>query len=67
MLDLAINPSLWVGSIKQRFARIPAWVTVLVTAAVVGSISAMLSVTALARVKNSKSRPEMPVSSNSND
>lgn len=63
MLDLAINPSLWVGLIKQRFARIPAWVTVLVTAAVVGSISAMVSVAALARVRNSESVSDMPVSS----
>jgi hypothetical protein len=47
----------------QRVPRVPAWVTVLATAAVVGSISAMVSVAALARVRNSESVSEMPVPS----
>ena len=37
---------------KQRLTSLPAWVTVLATAAVVGSVSAMVSVMGLAKYKN---------------
>lgn len=58
-----LKPTRWTEWAMQRVPRVPAWVTVLATAAVVGSISAMVSVAALARVRNSESVSEMPVPS----
>jgi len=57
----SFNLSLYAEAIMQRFSRIPAWVTVLATAAVVGSISAMVSVTALARYQRDRPALEVPV------
>jgi len=56
--------SLWRLAISQRVASIPAWVIVLTVAAVVGSISAMVSVMGLARWRNrGVSEIEIPVES----
>lgn len=45
--------------IVRRVRQIPAWVIVLATAGVVGSISAMVSVSALARARNGQNALEV--------
>lgn len=53
---------LWKAAVSQRVGSVPGWVIVLSTAAVVGSISAVVAVTGLARWKNrSTSAVEVPV------
>ena len=42
----------WKAVVVGKVRSIPSWVIVLVTAAVVGAVSAVVSVTGLARLKN---------------
>lgn len=46
--------------IMRRVRKVPAWVIVLATAGVVGSISAMLLVSVLARARNSQTALKVP-------
>lgn len=55
------NPIALVEPIIRRIPRVPAWVIVLGLSAFVGSISAVVSVTALARVRNNRPAIEVPV------
>jgi len=49
--------SLWRLAISQRVTSIPAWVIVLVVAAVVGAVSAVVAVTEWARLDTSSQKP----------
>jgi len=51
---------LWKVAVVARVRSIPSWVIVLATAAVVGAVSAVVSVTGLARLRND-TRPALEV------
>lgn len=56
-----IDASFVVEVLRRRIRRVPAWVTVILTAAMVGAISAVVSVSALARYQ--RNQPALEVQS----